>query len=783
MSPRSLPAILAIACAAACSVPSAPARAQEPAPAPVAADSAATAAPRALRFCGSCRDLELFVPRITQGPRIDGSLDDDAWRQAAVLDSFVHGRPVEGVPDSLGTECYVMYDDANLYVGFRVHDDPRLVDGPIVPRDAIWQGDWVGMSIDSYNDRQRSVFLCANPAGIQMDGVDVEGADSDMAPDFLYTSESRLTEGGWECEFSIPFKTLRFANRDTVTFGFNAIRDVQRDGAHLYWAPISRDRGPYHGQIGTLRGLADVKPGRNLQLNPTVTAARQGLRESGTLRYEDDSRIGLGVKYGLTSNLIADLAITPDFSQVESDAGVVNINERFAIFFPERRPFFLEGRDIFATELDLVYTRSIVDPVYGLKLTGKQGRTGVGLIHAQDQSASGSVETLPDAKNPYYDENARFDIVRLRQDVFRNSFVGVMFADRQHGDAYNRLAYADGRFSFQDRWTVQVEGAGSDSREQDMRGAIASLTPEEDAALDPALRDLQGARLQGGTGVVIVNRSSRRVGLTGGFGTMSRDFRADMGSLERTGFHVYVLEATEHFWAKGKTWWTNVDVWQEWERNDSEGEERYFGGRKIDEEYSAGGELRLASNAWVGAGYERIFTFHEGVEFPGQDRWDFWVGSERHRLLRGGIEGSIGETVIFEEVVPGHDRSFSLWSDWRFSKQFDASFTLSSSVVERADGTRYADIVIPRIRLGYQVTKELALRWITELRSSRDYDVTGAMSGRDKEIVLDALATYYVRPGTVVYLGYGSLRDGGTWEDMTVSNNNLFLKLSYLWQM
>ncbi|NOT33597.1 MAG: carbohydrate binding family 9 domain-containing protein [Candidatus Eisenbacteria bacterium] len=766
---RHLPLLLAGLLAAGTAVPNAALAADPP--------------PAVLRLHGIRGEIRFLAPRVAKGPLIDGSLDDAEWQQAAVLDSFTHGRPVEGVPDSLGTECFVLYDEKHLYVGFRVGDNPRLVEAPIVPRDQIWQGDWVGVSIDGYNDHQRSMFLCSNPAGIQMDGVDVEGGgDSDLAPDFLYTSRGRITANGFEVEMAIPFTTLRFASRDSVTFGFNAIRDIQRNGGHLYWSPVQRDKGPYHSQMGTLAGLADVHPGRNLQINPTVTGSSSGRREDGTLEYDSESRFGIGAKYGLTTNLTADLAITPDFSQVESDAGVVDINRRFAIFFEERRPFFLEGRDIFSTELDLVYTRRIADPLYGLRLTGKQGHTGVGLIHAMDQSAGESIESLPDARNPYHDESARFDIVRFKQDVLKNSFLGVMLADRQQRDAYNRVGFFDGRINMLERYHLSFEGAFSDARDQDLRGAIATLSPAEDSTLDASLREFRGQRRSGGAGVAILTRNTRRLDVTAGLGTMSRDFRADMGSLERTGFVIYVLEASEHYWSKNKSWWTNFDTWTEYERHDDEGGAPYFG-RMVDEEIRKGGELRFARNTWLGSGYNRTFTFHDGTEFRGQNRWNFWGGSERYRLLRGGFDGSIGETVIFGEVAKGHDRVFSMWSDWRFSDQFDASLNLETAVVERDDDTRYADIVLPRLRLGYQITKELALRWITELRSERIYDRAGQISERPKSVTLDVLGTYYVRPGTVVYLGYGSLRRGDAWDAMVVTNNNIFVKLSYLWQM
>src|SRR6185503_598312 len=168
-----------------------------------------------LRVPGTPGDNHFAPPHVSTGPKVDGVLDDEVWAQAALLESFTHSRPIEGVRDSLGTTALVVYDDHSLYVAFHAQDDPRRVQAPIVPRDQIWQGDWVGVSIDTYHDRQRSFFLSANPVGIQMDGVDQEGRDTDMAPDFQYSSRGRVTTAGYEVEMEIPFKTLRFIPGDT----------------------------------------------------------------------------------------------------------------------------------------------------------------------------------------------------------------------------------------------------------------------------------------------------------------------------------------------------------------------------------------------------------------------------------------------------------------------------------------------------------------------------------------------------------------------------------------
>ena len=730
-------------------------------------------------YRGSSGHIQLSPPHVAKGPEIDGRLDDEAWRQAAVLDSFTQNRPIEGVPDTLGTNCLVMYDDQNLYVGFRVVDDPKRVQAPVVPRDQVWQGDWVGVSIDTYHDRQRSMFICSSPIGIQMDGVDREGGDSEMAPDFQYTSRGRVTAEGYEVEMAIPFKSLRFPNHNPVTFGFNAIRDIKRNGAHLYWAPVKRDINSYHTQIGTLDNISGVRPGRDIQVNPTVTGTQLGVRKPGGISYDDPrSRLGLGLKYGITSNLIADVAVTPDFSQVEADAGVADVNERFAIFFAEKRPFFLEGSDFFATPIGLVYTRRIADPLYGLKLTGKTGRTTIGLLQASDRLAGEGIPTLPDGANPYFDHDASFTIARFKRDVLKNSNVGVMIASRDHRDASNRVAAVDGRFTWRDKYSLDFQAIQSWTRDPDLSGAIANLSPADQAALDPGLSNLTGGERQGTAYQVTFGRDTRPLNTGFEVRGVTPSFAADMGFIPRHDITRFSGWIRPHIWSKGKNWYNSIHFPFYYERIYD-----YGASHLTDETFSQVAEVDLPLNSEIGMEMVQRFIGFEGQEFPNIHRMAMWINTERFRTVRGGLTYVYGDQVVFAEAVAGHDRYYEVWSDLRFSSQLDGSFNLADRMVWRGDGTRFAEAVIPRMRLSYQFSKELALRWITELQSRRRYDATGALVSDTRTLNPDVLMSYVLRPGTVVYLGYGSFLDGQEVGALKPRQNSVFTKVSYLWQL
>jgi hypothetical protein len=770
------PGPVAGAAAADSTSPPGPAPARDPA---MPRDGAASL----LVHSGSRGEIHVPLPRVERGPVVDGDLGDDVWRRAAVLDSFTHWEPVEGVPDSLGTVCYVLYDDRCLYAGFRCPDDPRRIRAPITAREAMWDGDWVGIDVDSYDDRRRSYFFCASPEGIQGDGVFTDGGDPDDIPDFPFRSEARRTAAGYEVEIAVPFRSLRFPARDPLAFGFNAARYMGRNGGFLWWAPLTRDRSSQLTQYGRLEGIAGIRPGRNVEVNATLTGTRTAELDGGALRGRPArSRGGLGLKYGLTTSLTADVAITPDFSQIEADAGVVDINRRFEISYDERRPFFLEGADIFATPIEAVYTRRIADPLYGVKLTGKAAGTTVGVLHVLDRSDGEPIATLPDRANPYLGREAAYSIVRLRREVAEGVSLGFLGGSREWDDAYNRGAGLDARIAA-GRYAGEFQVLGSWSRAADLRRALAQLTPAESAAVEPALRERDGRRGEGTAWRARFERESR--GLEAGVlvQDFSPRFAADMGYIPRTD------QITTEAWLEPRrfgspgSWYHLIEPSLRYTRSHEHGDTRLVG-RRTDDELALEVEATLPNNRGFGAGHYRAYTFHDGRAFAAQARVALWGWHEQYEAVQAGGTVSYGDAVIFEESQPGRSWSTELWTELQPHPQVHARLSLLGESIRRAgDGSRYADSAIPRLRVTYQHNRELGFRGTAELVAERAFGTAGAPVETDRRLTLDLLATYLLRPGTVAYLGYGSASSGGALGRVRPERNSLFFKLSYLWQV
>ena len=398
--------------------------------------------------------------RADVAPTIDGQLDDAIWQRAAVIAEFVQRSPIEGAPATEDTEVYIAFDSTHLYIAMYAHySSPGLMRANRVDRDrASFSDDTISVYFDTFLDQQRAFVFTLNGYGVQGDslvggggGGGFRGGPSgvprgDSSWDVLFDSGGTLVDDGWTAEMAIPFKSLRYPSNDTHRWGFQIARSIRSKDETVVWAPLSRDVSGFLPQMGLLDGLSNLSTSRNLEILPTVTAIQVGSLDTTTGAFGEEGQPegGVNLKYGVTSNLTLDFTYNPDFSQIESDRPQVEVNRRFPLFFSELRPFFLEGQEVFDMRgpVNLIHTRTIVDPRYGAKLTGKVGKTTLGVLVANDE-APGRVDDLTE---PAFGRTANTLIGRVRYDLYSESHIGAIVTDRQFLDGYSRLVGADGRF-------------------------------------------------------------------------------------------------------------------------------------------------------------------------------------------------------------------------------------------------------------------------------------------------------------------------------------------------
>ena len=370
------------------------------------------------------------VPRCDAPPAIDGNLTDACWSAAAVLDGFVQTRPGDNAPPSRETKVLLAYDTRALYVAVRAYEDPKLLRATMARRDDVLADDYVQLHLDTFDDRRRAYVLIFNPLGVQQDGVHVEGRDVDYSVDLLMTSKGMLTPDGYAIEIEVPFSSLRHR---TGNWGVHVQRRIQHLDEDVSWMPLIRGNAALLAQAGQITGFASVDTRRSLEVIPSVTVA------------ESSSDPGVTMRLALTPDVALDATVNPDFAQIEADQLVTTANQRFPIFFEEKRPFFLEGSDVFQPPLRAFHSRTIVDPDYATKASGRHGRTGFGVLLARDRG----------------EINA--GVLRMRRDVGKESFLGVLATTRDQ----NHLAGFDGRITLDPRTVVSFQLLGTKSERGD----------------------------------------------------------------------------------------------------------------------------------------------------------------------------------------------------------------------------------------------------------------------------------------------------------------------------
>jgi len=759
-------------------------------------------AARPMVYSGQEGELEVAVPQ-RAGARVtvDGMLDEAVWREAAVLNGFSQYEPIEGRPSTEATQIRIFYTSDAIYFGVEAFDRrPDRVLARLGERDeAPFNDDWVRLMLDTFNDERQAYTFYVNPLGIQADALWIEGLNTersvpvDFNPDFIWTSDGRVTEDGWTAEIRIPYISLRFRDQPVQTWGFNAAREVKRRGFKQSWAPLTMANPSTLAQGGKLVGLRGLQPRRLMELNPVTTARTQGTRSGdGTFdRGPVTPEVGLNASYGLTRNLVLDATVNPDFSQVEADATQLTVNERFALFFPEKRPFFLDGTEIFNTPKDLVYTRRIVDPIGGAKLTGKVGDVQVGYLSALDESPRAAAGG-----------DALFNLLRVRRDVGAGSTVGVLYTDRSSlaAGGYNRVVGGDARLLFADRYAFTAQAAGS------------WTAPPDEAAADVArtLRPLLYAGLE---------RSGRHVEWEVRLEDIHPDMRAQSGFLrrigdarlfgeaqffhygapgapiERAGFSTRLdgFFAHDRFWAGDTPYEAEVELQPSvWLRGD-----RYLGLILRD------GYFRFRPADYAGYAVQR-----DGGPVP------FAVPDPLRHMLAGGLlyrlrlsdaaelngRSFLRELPIYAEASRGLEFQVNGELELRPTHALTTSLEHTYSHLKRVrTDERFSLANISRGTVQYQFSKALFARAI--LQYSLEKRATLRDPGSQRPLVVDGtpaeaytqgrfqgqfLVSYEPSPGTIFYVGYSRLMNGEygyQLAHMDLMEDGVFVKLSYLFRL
>src|SRR6267378_1230861 len=765
----------------------------------------------ALIYSGRDRQLDVRIPRLEADIVIDGDLAESAWGHAAVLSGFSQYAPNDGVPAADSTQVLVWHSSSAIYFGIRAYELHGRPTATLADRDQIFGDDNVQILLGTFHDGKKALMFAVNPLGVQGDGALIEGANvtasgfiggavigreqPDLSPDYVFQSRGRVTGWGYEVEVRIPFKSLRYQPTQPQDWSINVVRQVKHSGFEDTWFPALRASATFIGQSGNLVGLSGMHRGLVVDLNPEATARATGARGVSGYSYEKGNpQVGGNVRWGVTDNLTLNGTIKPDFSQVESDAGQLAFDPRLALFFPEKRPFFLEGSELFQVPQNLIYTRRIVQPVAAVKLTGNASGTDIGFLSTVDQKfASGSGQ-----------DNPIFNIVRAQRSLGHGSRIGMVYTDRIEGGNYNRVAEVDSRLVFNDIYGLNLQVAGSRTR----TGGATTTAP-----LWLAQFTIQ----------------HRIWGLRSVFAGISDDFRSASGFIGRAGIvHSYVDPSYTTYGKPGAflqrfTGDIVVDgIWQY---------QNFIHGRRIqDQKLHFNGNAALRGGWNIGAGYfVESFGYDSALyadyrlEVPksggGLDTIPFvgqpTIGNGEYIIQIGTPQWKHFSGGGF--FLQGHDENFFEWASadllllsvdvsYRPTDRMRNSLSYFwQQVNRRTDGSLVNVGRVARVKMEYQLSRPLFIRLVgqyiqDQTDSLRDDSRTGApiliagpggsvtraAASRTNLLHADLLLSYQPVPGTVVFAGYGSNmvdEEAFQFRGLNRTDDAFFLKLSYLFRL
>ena len=702
---------------------------------------------------------------------IDGVLDEPAWAGAAVVPLTHEWLPGDNTAPPVDTEVLVTFDDARLHVAFRAHDPhPEAIRAHLADRDNEFVDDAVGFSIDTFNDRRRAYRFEVNPLGVQRDAIVSDVDDSEDASwDAIWDAAGRITASGYTVEIAVPFRQLRFPRAAAEqTWGFLAQRIYPRSVVHeLYSSANRRDLDCLVCQYQPITGFARLETGHSLEVVPTVTADRTDRRAdlAGPLEEGDeDADAGLTVRWGVTDNVTLLGTVNPDFSQVEADAAQLDVNERFALFFPEKRPFFLEGADVFATPLQAVFTRTVADPSAGLKVAGKEGDHAFGVFAAEDRinnlifpgafgSALGSI-----------DEDVRSGVVRYRRDVGGRSTLGVLYTGRDgDGDYENHVYGVDGTLRLTDSDSLRFQLLGSSTR-----------YPEEVALV----RGQPAGGFDDLAARVTYNRGTRNWTVFGFLFSLGEDFRADSGFIPQVDAVGGALQVGRTFWGTETSWYSRFRVLASSVYTETQAGELFEDSYNFDLVYEGPRQsfvqlgVRPNRERFRGTTYDNL---RADLRMSIRPSGDFFA----ELLVRGGeiIDFTNARQSEFIRVVPRVE--FNLGP--RFSGA--AEHLYEEFWID--DGT-FLQANLSQATLRYFLNVRTFLRAIVQYqRIDRDlalYEVPG-LAAEEEDLFTQLLFSYKLNPQTVLFAGYSDTRLGVESIDLTQADRTFFLKVGYafLW--
>ena len=708
------------------------------------------------------------IPRVQRPPKLEDFLENNPREAELTVSDFRQFQPGDGAPATELTTAYLSYDERNLYVAFVCQDVPGQTRAHLSKREDLDRDDGVGILLDTFRDFHRAYYFYSNPLGVQTDAIYTEGLGYDFSFDTLWNNSGRMTKDGYVVFFAIPFKSLRFRHGPPQTWGLALYRTILRKSEFDYWPYITQRVEGITQQFAPVKGPENVSPGRNIQLIPYGLLASDHFLDqptqpnsSGVIAppgFQDrfEHRAGLDAKFVAKGALTLDLTLNPDFSQVESDDPQVTINQRFAVFFPEKRPFFIENAGFFTTPIDLFFSRRVANPQFGGRMTGKLGKWTLGALVIDDRQPGQGIVNGP------YDTRAVDGVLRVTREFGNQSYVGAFVSSRDFGGTSNRVASLDARLKFAKNWVVDLQAAHTWTRQDALVGQnCLSFMP-----------NAQGTDSQDGNAVwADASYTGRHLTFYANYNDFNPGFCSELGFVNRVDIRQNNANAA-YFWKpkRGKVInfgplvsetvdWDHTGVLQDWQA-------------------AAGFEVDFAKQTTVNVSRGEAYELFGGIGFR-KHSTSISVSSQPYKwaAFSGRYTQGTGENYFpAAGLLPflGNTKRVNLDFTLRPTARlrFDEMFIYNRlgtragwTTAPFSPGQNVFNNYLMRSKLNYQFTKEFSLRLILDYNATIAnqglVDLQTNLGGSDggpfaptKQFTTDVLFTYFLHPGTALYVGY-----------------------------
>jgi hypothetical protein len=704
------------------------------------------------------------VPLVEGKVKIDGVLDEDAWNKALVLELKYEVKPGENIPPPVKTEVLFIYSKNYLYAAFRAYDpEPSAIRASIRERDNVSGDDWVGISIDTFNDQRLAYSFVCNPFGVQSDEIaSTEGGGESW--DAIWNSAGRINKEGYVVEMGIPFSSLNFQRKPgdaPQEWGIDAVRSYPRNVRHLISLfPWDRSNNCYMCQAEKVSGFASATPGRNIELDPTIysifTQQRDDFPGGDFVEKEKKVDPGLTARWGFTPNLTLSAAVNPDFSNVEADIPQLDINTRFALYYDEKRPFFLEGASTFNTLFQAVHTRALADPDWGVKMTGKEGKHAIGFFTVQDHITNFLLPGSQGSRSRSLDMKTIGSVFRYRLDIGKSSTIGIVATDREGDEYYNRAVGIDGDLKVTPKDRIRFQFLGSQTKDPEAISGAAAGEKSEGKALE-----------------VYYLHDTRSFDWYAGYTEVDPGFRADLGFMPQAGFRD-IEGGVAHSWNRPRGHWYTV--------------------------LNAGADYKLEKN-YDGNLLSRGITFDLNYIGPAQSYFNLYANVGK--LAYGGIEfdnnnivfngayrptrtfefyfnGIIGDGIDYENVREGKRFQLGGQVKFKFGRHIEL---VTDHKHERfnVEGERLYTANISYVRFVYHFNRRMFLRAFLKYMDYK-YNTVLYYDPPDPEsrhLFSQVLFSYELNPRTVLFLGYSDDHYGYEQIPLTQANRTVFIKIGY----